>query len=79
MSHSDRDNPADRDDPVWRTAWHWVLREHERPLEAAEQSELIQWLKADPLHFKSYEEAARIWLLAALVPPDSAAPDDSGE
>jgi len=79
MSHSDRDNQANRDDPAWQTAWNWVLREHERPLDAGEQSELIQWLKADPAHYRDYEEASRIWLLSGLVPPDGEPSDDSGK
>jgi ferric-dicitrate binding protein FerR (iron transport regulator) len=75
MTNANRENPAHRDDPTWQTAWNWVLREHERPLNAAEQSELVQWLKADPAHYKNYEEASRIWLLSALVPPESGTSD----
>lgn len=62
MSHSDRD------DPVWSAAWSWVIREHEQPLDEVARSELVAWLKANPLHLASYEEASRIWLAAALVP-----------
>jgi len=62
-------NP-DREDPAWQTAWRWVIREHEGPLPAEEQEELVRWLKADPAHFKSYEEASRIWLLSGLLPSE---------
>lgn len=59
---------SDRDDPVWNTAWSWVVREHEQPLDDAARTELVAWLKCDPTHLASYEEASRIWLAAALVP-----------
>lgn len=63
MSSSNNDNP------VWQAAWSWVLREHDRPLNSEEQRELVRWLKADPSHYKNYEEASRVWLMSALVPP----------
>jgi ferric-dicitrate binding protein FerR (iron transport regulator) len=63
---------SDRDDPMWQTAWSWVIREHEQPLNESQQTELVQWLKANPAHFQTYEEASRIWLLSGLVP---ASPD----
>lgn len=70
MSH------ADRNDPVWNTAWEWVIREHEQPLDDAARAELVAWLKSDPTHLARYEEASRIWLAAALVPVPS---DTSGD
>jgi transmembrane sensor len=60
---------SDRDDPIWDTAWAWVVREHERSLDSDAQRDLIRWLKADPAHLKTYEEASRIWLLSGLLPP----------
>lgn len=62
-------SPSDRADPLWNTAWEWVVREHEQPLDKAARVELIAWLKADPAHLESYEKAHRIWLATALVPP----------
>ena len=63
---------SDREDAAWQMAWSWVVREHERPLNADERNDLIRWLQADPLHRQNYEEAARVWLLSGLVP----SPDD---
>ena len=60
---------SDRDDPSWNTAWEWVVREHEQPLDEAARAELVAWLKISPEHRKSYDEASRIWLLVGLVPP----------
>ena len=59
----------DRNDPVWNTAWDWVLREHEQPFDDVARAELVAWLKSDPTHLAHYEEASRIWLEAALLPP----------
>ena len=67
-------NQADTDDPIWNTAWSWVVREHESPLDATARAELVQWLKADARHLASYEEASRIWLAAALIPPADGGP-----
>jgi len=74
MTKQDKDH-----DPVWQIAWTWVRRQHERGgLGEAAGKELAQWLAADPLHRKTYDEAARLWLLVGLVPPanDVPAPDD---
>jgi ferric-dicitrate binding protein FerR (iron transport regulator) len=62
-------NESDRDESLWNAAWEWVIREHEQQLDAAARAQLIAWLKADPAHLAHYEEASRIWLAAALVPP----------
>lgn len=70
-------SPPDRDDPLWNTAWEWVIREHDQQLDEAARNELIAWLKADPAHLKNYEEAQHIWLLAALVPPPQIKDDES--
>jgi len=77
-------NPSHRDDPLWRAAWDWVIREHEQQLDQAARAELVEWLKAHPAHLRNYEEAHRIWLAAGLVPfPESrdadGAPDKSKE
>lgn len=57
-------------DPVWDTAWAWVLRHHdEKYLNEDTTRELAQWLAADPGHLKAYEEASHLWLLSGLVPP----------
>lgn len=64
-----------RNDPVWQTAVDWVLRAHERPLDADAMAALTAWLDQDPAHRAAYEEAARVWLLAGLVPPSG---DDGG-
>lgn len=60
---------TERHDPIWQTAWEWVIREHEQPLDPDARAELAKWLRADPAHRKTYQEAARLWLLVALVPP----------
>lgn len=58
------------DEALWNAAWEWVIREHEQPLDDAVRAELLAWLKADPRHPQYYEEAHRVWLAAALVPPN---------
>lgn len=71
-------------DPVWAAAWSWVSRQHEPvDLDAEAQAELARWLAADAAHHKAYDEAARLWLIAGLVPPrndieipGAAAPED---
>ena len=60
---------SDRDEALWDTAWDWVLREHEQALDEVARAELVAWLKADPAHLKNYQEAHRVWLGTALVPP----------
>lgn len=70
-------NDSARDDSVWNTAWSWVVREHEQPLDDAARTELVAWLKANPNHLASYEEASRIWLASALVPGPGESPDPS--
>jgi len=63
-------------DPVWQTAWAWVQREHDRDLfDATARAELAVWLRAHPAHRIAYKKAARLWLLAGLVPP-ATDPDD---
>lgn len=60
----------EQDDPVWRAAWAWVRREHDREgFDEAARVELVTWLLADPRHRKAYDKAAHLWLLAGLVPP----------
>jgi transmembrane sensor len=60
----------EQDDPLWSAAWQWVQREHDREhFDAAARAEMTAWLLADPLHRKAYDKAARLWLLAGLVPP----------
>jgi len=56
-------------DVVWNTAWEWVVREHEQPLDAAARQQLTAWLDADPAHRTAYEKASHRWLLAGLIPP----------
>lgn len=60
---------SDRADPIWDRAWEWIVREHQQPLDEAARAELVAWLKADPYHLRTYQEAARLWLAAAMVPP----------
>jgi len=63
----------EQDDPIWSTAWQWVQREYDRErFDAAAQKEMTAWLVADPRHRKAYERAARLWLLAGIVPPAAA-------
>jgi transmembrane sensor len=58
------------DDLIWRTAWDWVRREHDREnFGEGSRVEMVAWLLADPAHRKAYDKAARLWLLAGLVPP----------
>lgn len=60
----------EQDDLIWRTAWNWVRREHDREnFGEGSRVELVAWLLADPAHRKAYDKAARLWLLAGLVPP----------
>lgn len=66
----------DRNDLLWNTAWEWVIREHEQPLDDAARAELVTWLKADPAHLKHYEEAHRVWLATALLPPPTSEDDE---
>ncbi|WKB55462.1 FecR/PupR family sigma factor regulator [Eleftheria terrae] len=58
----------EQDDPRWDAAWSWVMREHEHALGDAERAELQAWLQADPANRKTYDAAARLWLLSGLVP-----------
>jgi len=62
------DNP-ESDDPVWQTAWRWVLREHEQPLSEDQRDELMRWLDDDARHLAAHQKASRLWLLGGLVPP----------
>lgn len=58
------------DDLIWRTAWAWVRREHDRhTFDEAARADMVAWLRADPAHRTAYDKAARLWLLAGLVPP----------
>ncbi|WP_085316349.1 FecR/PupR family sigma factor regulator [Derxia lacustris] len=61
--------PPEPDDPIWRQAWDWVQAEHAEELDGERLERLRQWLAADPAHARAYEDAARLWLLAGLVPP----------
>lgn len=57
------------EDPVWEAAWTWVQREFDHEtFDAAARAEMTAWLLADPLHRARYDEAARLWLLAGMVP-----------
>jgi transmembrane sensor len=58
------------DDPIWNAAWDWVQREydHERFDDVA-RAEMTSWLLAHTSHRRAYDKAARLWLLAGLVPP----------
>ncbi|CAH0355901.1 DUF4880 domain-containing protein [Aquabacterium sp. CECT 9606] len=69
-------NTPDRDDdPIWQTAWQWVTQAHEQPLSAEQLAELKAWLGSHPAHRQTYDEAARLWLLAGLVPPVHVKPE----
>lgn len=57
------------DDPVWQTAWNWVMREHEQALTDAQREELMRWLDDDERHRAAHQKASRLWLLSGLVPP----------
>lgn len=72
MPHIFTHMTQEQDDPIWNAAWQWVQREYDREsFDAAARSEMTAWLVADPLHRKAYDKAARLWLLAGLVPPES--------
>ncbi len=61
-----------KQDPVWDTAWSWVMHPHEHQgFDAAAEAELACWLAADPAHRQVYDKASRLWLIAGLVPPDN--------
>jgi transmembrane sensor len=60
----------EQDDLIWRTAWDWVRREHDREnFGEGSRVEMVEWLLTDPAHRKAYDKAAHLWLLAGLVPP----------
>jgi ferric-dicitrate binding protein FerR (iron transport regulator) len=50
----------------------------------AARDEMTTWLAADPAHRRAYDKAARLWLLAGMVPPvndiggDDIPHDDAG-
>lgn len=57
-------------DPVWDTAWSWVRREYDGThFDAATRVEMVKWILSDPAHRNAYDKAARLWLIAGLVPP----------
>lgn len=57
-------------DSIETTAWAWVRREHDREtFHQADRAEMVAWLLADPAHRRAYDRAARLWLIAGLVPP----------
>lgn len=65
----ERPGQHDQDDPTWRTAWAWVRRERDREdFDEAARADMLAWLLADPAHRKAYDKAARLLLLAGLVP-----------
>lgn len=64
-----------RQHDLWQAAVDWVLRAHERPLDAQTAAALTAWLEQDPGHRQAYQEAVRVWRLTGLVPP---ARDDGG-
>ncbi len=67
-------------DPVWQAAWTWVRNQHEcGGLCDAARGEFLQWLAADPLHRKTYDEAGRLWLLVGLVPPANDVPPPNAQ
>ncbi|NDZ18119.1 DUF4880 domain-containing protein [Variovorax sp. WS11] len=60
----------EQEDPVWQAAWTWVQREYDREhFDEAARAEMLTWLRAHPSHREAYDKAARLWLLAGLVPP----------
>lgn len=62
--------PSPRQDASWDVAWAWVQRQHEVGFDdPAFNAELAAWLQADPANRAAYDKAAKIWLLAGLVPP----------
>ncbi|WP_435105202.1 FecR/PupR family sigma factor regulator [Arhodomonas sp. AD133] len=64
MSHSTGD-----EDPLWREALDWVMREHEDALDERELARLRAWLAESPAHREAHEQARRLWLITGLVPP----------
>lgn len=59
------------DDPVWQTAWRWLMLEHEqRGLNPAQHEALRAWL-AEPAHGEAMAQARHIWRLSGMVPPAS--------
>ncbi len=67
----------EQNDPNWNVAWQWVLREYDREnFDEVAQAELSAWLRADPSHCAAYESAARVWRLAALIPPVNSLGDE---
>lgn len=63
---------VDRHDAVWDAAWNWVQREHDHEhFDDASRAALTSWLVENAAHREAYEKAARLWMLAGLVPPAS--------
>lgn len=66
------DNDSTDQDLVWKTAWSWVVRQHEvGGLDASAQVDFSLWLVADPAHRRGYDRASHIWLLTGLLPPQN--------
>ncbi|WP_144635182.1 FecR/PupR family sigma factor regulator [Bordetella genomosp. 13] len=58
------------DHEVWEAALAWVQRQHDdTSFDDQARQALIDWLRQDPEHRRAYDKAARLWLLAGLVPP----------
>lgn len=65
-------SPSDSQDPAWQDAWSWIRREHDDgQLSVDDRARLQVWLASSPANRAAYEEAARLWLLAGMVPPSA--------
>lgn len=61
-----------KDDPIVEEAMDWLLRLEAAPHDRAVQAELSAWLDRSAMHQKAYRSIARMWRLAADLPPDYA-------
>ncbi len=80
MAHesSDSNESGNPGDPVWDTAWSWVRREYDGThFDAAARIEMVKWMLSNPAHRDAYDKAARLWLVAGLVPPVNGGVDDA--
>lgn len=54
-------------DPVWDTAWDWVIRQHGEALTPSCHAELAIWLATDCRHQQAYDDACELWEATALI------------
>lgn len=53
-------------DPIWDTAWQWVMLQHEEKFSQPCPPALLAWLQADARHQQAYDDACQIWQLTGV-------------